>query len=207
MEKWYRHRNRFGCNYSYAFLWQRKPSNSNRWPIRLWSTPLHRLTSNLFPPKHHITDLIIRRDHLVVRQSSAERTLVELRKRYWIPRGRVSVKSVVNKCFEHKKRWSVPVVPLMSPLLIHRLQDDRPAFSNVVIDYFRPILTVVGRRHEKRRGIIFTSLVVRAVHFEIAFFLDTSSFLMAFWRFSRRRILLNVIYSDNGTNLTAREKE
>ena len=37
--------------------------------------------------------------------------------------------------------------------------------------------------------------------------LDTSSILLAFWRLSRRRIRLDVVYSDNGTNLTAGEKE
>jgi hypothetical protein len=37
--------------------------------------------------------------------------------------------------------------------------------------------------------------------------LDTSSFLLAFWRFARRRIRPDVVYLDNGTNLTAGEKE
>lgn len=95
----------------------------------------------------------------------------------------------------------------MSPLPVHRLQDDRPAFSNTGIDYFGPIVTTVGRRKEKRWGIIFTCLVSRAVHFEMAYFLDTSSFLLAFWRFARRRIRPDVVYSDNGTNQTAGEKE
>lgn len=96
---------------------------------------------------------------------------------------------------------------MMSPLPVHRLQDDRLAFSNTGIDYFGPILTTVGRRTEKRLGMIFTCLVSRAVHFEMAYSLDTSSFLVAFWRFARRRIRPDMVYSDNGTNLTSGEKE
>ena len=49
--------------------------------------------------------------------------------------------------------------------------------------------------------------MTRAVHFEMAHSLDTSSFLLAFWRLSRRRIRLDGVYSDNGTNVTAEEKE
>ena len=41
----------------------------------------------------------------------------------------------------------------------------------------------------------------------MAYSLDTASFLLAFWRFSRRRIRPDVVYSDNGTNVTAEEKE
>ena len=41
----------------------------------------------------------------------------------------------------------------------------------------------------------------------MAYSLDTASFLLAFWRFSRRRIRPDVVYFDNGTNLTAGEKE
>ncbi len=41
----------------------------------------------------------------------------------------------------------------------------------------------------------------------MAYSLDTSSFLMPFWRFARRRIRPHVVFLDNGANLTAGEKE
>jgi Integrase zinc binding domain len=154
-----------------------------------------------------VTKLIVQQAHLFLRHATAERTLAAVHTKYWIPQGRASVSSIIKNCFDCKRFMAKPDIPLMSPLPVHRLQDDRPAFSNTGIDYFGPILTTVRRRREKRRGIIFTCLLSRAVHFEMAYSLDTSSFLLAFWRFARCRIRPDVVYSDNGTNLTAGEKE
>ena len=45
------------------------------------------------------------------------------------------------------------------------------------------------------------------MHLEVAYSLDTDSFLGAFSRFTARRGVPKVVISDNGTNLTAAEKE
>jgi len=74
------------------------------------------------------------------------------------------------------------------------------------IDYFGPILVNVGRRKEKRWVALFTCLTLRAVHFEIAHSLDTSSCVMCFTNFMALRGTPREIYSDNGTNFTATEK-
>ncbi len=66
---------------------------------------------------------------------------------------------------------------------------------------------VILRRSVKRYGLLFTCLVTRAVHIEITHSMDTDSFLMAFQRFQDRRGRPAVIYSDNGTQLVAGEKE
>ena len=55
--------------------------------------------------------------------------------------------------------------------------------------------------------MIFTCLACRAVHLEVAHTLNTDSFLAAFSRFTARRGTPNLVYSDNGTNLTAAERE
>ena len=60
---------------------------------------------------------------------------------------------------------------------------------------------------EKRYGVLFTCLTVRAVHIEVAQSLDTSSFINALRRFIARRGSPLVIRLDNGTNLTSGEKE
>ena len=54
---------------------------------------------------------------------------------------------------------------------------------------------------------MFTCMVTRAVHIEVAHELSADSFLMAFHRFVARRGKPSVVYSDNGTNFTAAEKE
>lgn len=59
---------------------------------------------------------------------------------------------------------------------------------------------VIGRRAEKRWGIIFTCLTVRALHLETTNSLSADSFILAFRRFVSRRGQPRIVYSDCGTN-------
>ena len=88
-----------------------------------------------------------------------------------------------------------------------RLLGDVPAFTNTGLDFFGPFEMVNGRKREKRYGVVFTCLSSRAIHLEMAYSLDTSSFLNAFRRFIARRGNVKFIRSDNGTNLTSGCKE
>ena len=54
---------------------------------------------------------------------------------------------------------------------------------------------------------MFTFLATRALHLEIAYGLDTDSFLNAFYRMASRRGLPEDIYSDNGTNFKGADAE
>ena len=56
-------------------------------------------------------------------------------------------------------------------------------------------------------GFLFTCLTTRAVHFEVVPSMDTSSCVMGNERFVSRRGIPSVIWSDNGTNFVATEKE
>ncbi|XP_068143451.1 uncharacterized protein [Drosophila tropicalis] len=87
----------------------------------------------------------------------------------------------------------MPDPPQMALLPIARLAAYQRPFTYVGIDYFGPFMVAVGRRSEKRWGVIFTCLTTRAVHIELACSLDT-------------RGTPREIYSDNGTNFKAAEK-
>ncbi|XP_068735334.1 uncharacterized protein [Montipora capricornis] len=80
-------------------------------------------------------------------------------------------------------------------------------FSNVGVDYFGPITVKHLRKQEKRYGCIFTCLVTRAVHLEVAKSLETDSFINALRRFIARRGPPSDIYSDNGTNFVGGDRE
>ena len=95
----------------------------------------------------------------------------------------------------------------MADLPKDRLQPDKPPFSHVGVDYFGPFLVKRGRSTVKRYGVMFTCLVTRAVHMEIAHTLDTDSCLSAIRRFVCRRGQVSIIRSDNGTNFVAAERE
>ena len=94
----------------------------------------------------------------------------------------------------------------MSPLPTARLGAFERPFTFVGIDFIGPIYVTIGRRSEKRWGVIFTCLVIRAIHLEVAHSLDTSSCIMCISNFVARRGMPREIYSDNGTNFHAAEK-
>ena len=74
-------------------------------------------------------------------------------------------------------------------------------------DYFLPINVGVRLSSVKRWGFFFTCLARRAVQFELAHTLNTDIFSGAFSRFTSRRRTLHTVYTDNGDNLTAGERE
>ena len=60
---------------------------------------------------------------------------------------------------------------------------------------------------DERYLCLFTCLATRAVHLEMAFALDTYSFLNAFYRMVSRRGKPEEVVSDNGGNFFAAGKE
>ena len=156
---------------------------------------------------HHLTDLIVAYIHRGAGHPGVERTLSEVRSSYWILKRRRAIRRVIYKCIICRKARAQPCVPLMAVLPKERLKPHTHPFAYTGIDYFGPMTVVIGRRREKRYGCLFTCLNTRAVHIEPTHTLNADSFLMAFRRFIALRGTPNTIFSDNGTNLVAGEKE
>ena len=95
----------------------------------------------------------------------------------------------------------------MADLPPERVASQEPPFTYVAVDCFGPFHVKCGRCLEKRCGVLFTCLTIRAVYVEIAHSLDTSSFINALCRFIARRGVPQEIRSDNGTNFTSADKE
>ena len=83
------------------------------------------------------------------------------------------------------------------------------AFAHTSVDYGGPFVTIQGsgKKREKRYLCLFTCLASRAVHLEMAYGLDTDSFLNAFFRFVNRRGVPVKMLSDRGTNFVGADKE
>lgn len=97
----------------------------------------------------------------------------------------------------------------MAPLSQLRTQQSMRAFSQTSVDFAGPFLTKQGRGNtrQKRYLCLFTCLSCRAVHLEMAFSMDTDSFLNAFYRMVSRRGLPQLMVSDNGTNFVSGDRE
>ena len=158
-------------------------------------------------PDSRLCEMIISDLHICLAHSSPERTLADYQVRYWSLGVRRIVRRVVSSCPACIKNRAKPSTPVMAALPAVRLQTSQPPFCGTGVDFFGPLYVNVKRSTAKRWGCIFTCLVTRAVHLEIVHTMDASSFISALRRFIARRGSPTVIYSDNGTNLTAGEKE
>lgn len=69
------------------------------------------------------------------------------------------------------------------------------------------MLVKVGRRNEKRWGLLLKCLTTRAVHIEVLSSINTDSFLMALRRFIARRGKPAEILCDQGTNFRGGDRE
>lgn len=75
------------------------------------------------------------------------------------------------------------------------------------MDCFGPFLVKIGRRTEKRWGIVYKCLTTRAVHLDLLANMDTDSFLMSLRRFVARRGKPYEIISDQGSNFKGGSSE
>ena len=157
----------------------------------------------ILAPEHHITQLLVKGydDHLL--HAGPETVFAEIRRAYWILRGRQAIKKHQQLCVE----WRKPVIPKMADLPAARLRFNKPPFWSTGVDCFGPYLIKIGRQQKKRWGTVFKCLTTRCVHLDLLPSMDTDSFLLALRRFIARRGKPYEILSDRGTNFREGEKE
>ena len=161
----------------------------------------------LLDPKHPLTKLIIQDFDETLLHPGPERVLAELRRRFWILRGREAVKRYQNNCM-HCQSWRAnPSVPKMADLPPARLRLYKPPFYSTGVDCFGPFTVKIGRRTEKRWGIVFKCMTTRCVHLDLLDSLNVDAFLMSLRRFIARRGKPFELLSDNGTNFVGGARE
>ena len=140
----------------------------------------------ILPKSHHIVPLIIRQYHNVSGDSGVEYVLSLIREKFWIVGARTAMRRCLNACVPCKRRQAPVGEQKMADLPLDRITSDKPPFTYGV-GCFGPFLIRRGRTEVKRYGVLYTCLVVRAVHIEVAHNLDTDSFLNSFRQFVARR--------------------
>ncbi|CAI5683933.1 unnamed protein product [Oreochromis niloticus] len=161
----------------------------------------------ILDPKHPLTKLIIQDFDETLLHPGPERVLAELRRRFWILRGREAVRRYQRDCRQCQAWRANPSIPKMADLPPARLRLYKPPFYSTGVDCFGPFTVKIGRRTEKRWGIVFKCMTTRCVHLDLLESLDTDSFLMSLRRFIARRGKPFELLCDNGTNFVGGARE
>ena len=151
----------------------------------------------LLPNGDWFTHLVIERVHKELLHSGVSQTLAATRMRFWIPKGRSTVKRVVNTCTVCRRYegGSYKMPPLCSYPKT-RVSESKP-FSRVGLDYLGPLHIKTENGSSKVWICLFTCLVTRAIHLELVCDMSTDEFLMCFKRFISIRGTPSEIISDN----------
>lgn len=164
----------------------------------------------ILPKDHQLTILLLNFYHQINLHCGALALLNAVRNVYWPINGKSLCRKVIHKCMTCYKARPRPYIQLMGDLPKERLVPS-PPFYNSGVDYAGPIFT----RDRRSRGFkkfksyicLFVCFSTKAVHLELVTDLTSAAFIGALRRFVARRGKPNCIYSDNGTNFVAANKE
>lgn len=162
----------------------------------------------ILPRKNLITKLLVGCYHRIYHHRNHETVVNEVRQRFYVPKLRVVLKSIVtNDCQLCKNRRAKPEPPEEGNLPPGRLAIGFRPFTHTGIDFFGPILVIQGRSEVKRWAVLFTCLTIRAIHIEIAYKINTQSCITNIRNFTNIRGHPSEFYSDCGTNFVGTDNE
>ena len=164
----------------------------------------------LLPRSQHVTNLIVRNEHLKNYHAGIQATLNFIRHKYWIIDGKNAVRHIIRRCIRCFK--VNPTLPkyIMGNLPANRVKESRP-FENSGIDYCGPFY--IKEKQYRNRGkvkiyvAVFVCLATKAAHLELVSDMTAEACLAAINRFFDRRGMSRNIYTDNGTNFVGSKNE
>jgi len=152
----------------------------------------------ILPKEGHFVKLLIHHIHTRLLHASPQRTICELRNRYWIIQCRNIVRKVINECRVCKRHRIQSCKEPMPPLPDCRVSSVNPkVFLYVGIDFTGPIRLNYHTQNERLYILLITCTRVRAVHLELTTKIDVPSCYNALKRFIFRRGIPKLIISDN----------
>jgi hypothetical protein len=178
-----------------------------RMDTRLHAVPNELRAPPLLDGDDEYVRLMINHHHTAAGHPGMERTMADLRAKYFILRLRTVLRGLVRSCRACRIIKCTPKPPLMGQLPPERLAQGERPFSRCGLDFFGPLLVRSGRRTEKKYGALFTCLTTRAIHIELAHSLSADAAIMTIRRMAARRGYPTVMFSDNGTNFHGADRE
>ncbi|EYC20167.1 hypothetical protein Y032_0022g485 [Ancylostoma ceylanicum] len=158
------------------------------------------------PRKGLLNERIATQLHRDLAHCGSNQLVHSLRNKFWIPADKTLCRRTIRSCTTCQRHNAFPFkYPRMGPLPPERVTQS-PPFSFTGVDMMGPlVIKNASKDDEKRYVALFTCLVTRMVHLEVATDLSARSFLLVFKRFTARRGVPLKIISDNGTNFRLSE--
>lgn len=129
-------------------------------------------------------------------------TLLRMRKKAWVIKGRRLAKKMVDSCVVCRKNKAKQCQQIMADLPPERTGPAAP-FEFTTMDLFGPYEVkdeVKKRTRLKVWGIVFCCMASRAIHTEVVSDQSSEGFLLAYKRFTSLRGHPRKLWSDPGTN-------
>ena len=161
----------------------------------------------LLPSNHQWVKILIQHVHEDINHSGTADTLATLREKYWILKGRQTVKKIIKLCVICNKLEGPPYPSSVPPDLPDFRTSEDPPFSNTGADFAGPLFVKEHDASKKVYVCLFTCCSTRAVHLELVPDLSVNSFLLAFRRFVGRRGLPVILITDNAKTFRTSSKE
>ena len=134
--------------------------------------------------------------HQKLQHVGTAHTLSQLRRNYWVPHGRQTVKKAFKECRTCRRHQGQQYMPPMPDLPSERVNWS-PPFTHTGVDYFGPLYCTDRPGEGKVWVVLFTCLAIRAIHLELAMDLTADQFLQALRRFISRHGTPKELLSDN----------
>ncbi|XP_011313423.1 uncharacterized protein, partial [Fopius arisanus] len=164
----------------------------------------------ILPRKSRLTTLIINEAHQKTLHGGAQLTMAYIRQRYWIVGGRRSVQAFILRCSVCTRFRATRAQQLMGQLLTSRATPSRP-FLHTGINYAGPLRILKWRPTNAQPSTVHIAVFVcfstSAVHLELVNRQTTDAFIAAYKRFTGRRGIPAVMYSDNATTFEGAANE
>ena len=156
----------------------------------------------ILPTRSPLTTLVVQHHHTMLLHQGASTTLNDIRRDYWIPRGRSLVKQIIHRCPPCKRFRALPYQAPEGFLAPHRRSAAMP-WSITGVDFFGPLEVVdtPDSSPTKAYCLLLTCGVIRSVHLELVPSLKATDAASAVRRFMNLRLPLGhpvTFHSDNG---------
>jgi hypothetical protein len=162
----------------------------------------------LLDANHEFSILLIKDCHWKVKHNGVKDTLTELRARFWLVKGRHTVRRIIHDCTVCRRFEGRPFNAPLSPPLPESRVKESPPFTFTGIDFAGPLHVSEGKKKPSYKVWIclYTCCVTRAVHLDVVPNMTAEAFMRSLRRFTARRGLPSKIITDNGTTFQAASK-